>query len=73
MYVLLVAPSIVAQPLPLASQRLQAKPKLVGLPFQLPWLAVRVVPACGVPEMLGAAVFVGAVALETTADGADVA
>jgi hypothetical protein len=59
--------------LPLASQRLQAKPTLDGLPFQLPWLAVSVLPACGVPEMLGAVVFVGAVVLETTADGADVA
>jgi hypothetical protein len=72
-YVLLVAPSIVAQPLPFVSQRLQAKAKPDGLPFQVPWLAVSVVPDCGVPEMLGAAVFVGAVVLETTADGAEVA
>ena len=68
-----MAPSMVAQLFPFASQRLHANAKLVGLPLQLPWLAVRVEPACGVPEMLGAAVFVGAVGLEITAEGAEVA
>jgi hypothetical protein len=45
----------------------------VGLPLHVPLFAVRVEPTEGVPEMLGAFVGVGAVVLETTADGPDVA
>jgi hypothetical protein len=71
-YVAPVAPSIVAQLLPSAAQRLHVNAKLVGLPSQLPWLAVSVEPAWRVPEMPGAVVFVGAAALETTAEGAEV-
>jgi hypothetical protein len=71
--VLLVAPSIFAQLSPAASQRLHVNAKLVGAPSQLPWVAVSVEPTCSEPEMVGAAVFVGAAALETTADGAEVA
>jgi hypothetical protein len=72
-YVLPVAPLIAAQPSPFASQRLQAYATLVGLPLQVPSLAVNVEPTAGVPEILGAVVGVGAAGPETAADGADVA
>jgi len=67
------APEIAAQPLPFASQRIQATAVDVGLPLHVPVFAVRVELTEGVPEMLGAEVGVGAVVLETTAVGADVA
>jgi hypothetical protein len=67
------APEIAVQPLPFASQLIQATAVDVGVPLQVPLFAVRAEPTEGVPEMLGAVVGVGAVVLETTADGADVA
>ena len=46
---------------PLASQRWKRKEKLIGWsPVHVPGLAVRVLPACAVPEIDGATVFVGA-------------
>jgi hypothetical protein len=72
-YVLPVAPSILAQLSPFASQRRQANANPVGASSQVPSLAVSVEPTCSEPAMLGAVVFVGAPTGETTADGADVA
>jgi hypothetical protein len=72
-YVLLVAPAILAQLSPFASQRHQTKRVDVGFPLQVPSLAVSVEPTAGLPEIVGAAVFVGAAALEITAEGAEVA
>src|SRR5690348_14958492 len=69
----LVAPLIVAQLLPCASQRIHAKAYDVGLPLHVPWLAVTVEPTSSGPETLGAVVGVGALAFEITADGALVA
>jgi hypothetical protein len=71
-YVLPVAPTIVAQLSPFASQRSHVHAYEVGLPLHVPLLAVRVEPTWSEPEIVGAAVFVGAAALEMTADGAEV-
>ena len=55
-YVLLVAPAISLQLVPSASQRCHWKPNDVGLPVQLPVLAVSVCPTRAVPEIVGRSV-----------------
>ena len=72
LYVVAVAPLIAAQLLPFWSQRLHAYVYPVGLPLHDPFVVVRVEPTVVVPEIVGAAVFPGADALETTAVGAEV-
>jgi len=49
-----------AQASPFWSHLLHAYAYPVGLPLQVPFEAVSVAPSCGVPEMLGVAVFAGA-------------
>ena len=58
-YSLVVAPAIAAHPLPLASHRLHAKLNEVGLPAQVPRVAVSVSPAWGDPVIVGSVLFVG--------------
>jgi hypothetical protein len=74
-YVAFVAPEMAEQPPPVPMHRSHWYEKAgAGLPLHEPGLTVSVLPSCGVPEMVGGAVFFGAEPVAwTTSVGRDVA
>jgi hypothetical protein len=73
-YVWLVAPEMLAQLLPLPSQRSHRYWNvIVPDPDQLPLVVVRVAPCCAVPETFGSVVFVGPEAMVASPDAATTA
>src|SRR5579864_248658 len=59
-YVVPVAPEMAAQPPPVPTHRSHWYEKLgAGVPLHEPGLTVSVAPSCGVPEIVGGAVFFG--------------
>jgi hypothetical protein len=70
-YVLFVAPPIDEQAPPVLSQRCHAYSYFDGLFVHVPFVPVSVAFSCGVPEIVGGAVFAGLPAATTTAVAAD--
>ncbi len=61
-----VAPAMFVQPVPAVVQRRQRKAYVIGaVPLHVPLVAVRVLPTCAVPLIVGSAVLLGGVAAIT--------